>query len=201
VTDRFPTDPHEIRILLIDESPERSELLQKTLHASGYRDLVVYHQTQGLLEKVAELRPDVVLIEVDSPRRDTLEQLSSVRDRRPTPVVMFTQDPDAQSIEAAVSSGVSAYIVDGINPAQVRPAIDVAMSTFRSFAALRGQLQQAKQELSEHKRIDRAKAILMNQYGISENEAYAAIRKLAMDRKRKLINVADDLIAMSKMFS
>jgi len=189
-----------IRFLVIDQSESRSRLLQEELKACGHECIFAVHGAGNLLEKVAEIQPDVILIEVESPQRDTLEQLSTIRDRDPLPVVMFSQDPEAQTIQAAVSSGVCAYVVDGINRAQVRPAIDTAMATFSAYEALRDQVKQARTELSEHKRVDRAKAILMNERGLTEEEAHKAIRKLAMDRKRKLQDIADDIIAMDRVF-
>lgn len=189
-----------IRILLIDESVPRAKLLLSALREAGVHDVVMFHRTDGLINQVREVRPDVILIEVESPKRDTLEQLSLIRDRNPMPVVMFTQDYESQSIQAAVSSGVCAYVVDGVNKQQVQSAINVAMATFEAFRGLRKEVQQARRELNQHKRIDRAKAILMNQRNLSEDEAYRALRKLAMDRKRKLQDIAEDVIAMSKLF-
>ena len=121
-----------------------------------------------LVQSVASDKPDVVLIDVESPSRDTLEQLSLLRDRHPTPVLMIAQDPKAQSIQAAVKSGVCAYSVDSISADKVRPAIEVAMATFATFRSLRGQLEKAREDLSQHKRIDRAKYLLMDKHRLNE---------------------------------
>ena len=150
---------------------------------------------------VRATKPDVVLIDVESPSRDTLEQLRLIRDQAPTPVLMLAQDPQAQSIQDSVASGVCAYSVGSLSTDRVKPAIEVAMATFGSFKKLRDQLAEAREQLSEQKRIDRAKCILIQQKGLSEEEAHKALRKLAMDRKRKLVDVADDLIAMVKLLS
>lgn len=112
-------EQNSIRILLIDESLPRAQLLQSALREAGVRDIVMFHRTDGLFDQVREVRPDVILIEVESPKRDTLEQLSLIREHNPMPVVMFTQDYESQSIQAAVSSGVCAYVVDGVNKQQV----------------------------------------------------------------------------------
>jgi response regulator NasT len=128
-----------------------------------------------------------------------LEQLKLIRDQDPTPVLMVAQDPKAQSIQDAVASGVCAYSVGDVSTVRVKHAIEVAMATFASFKMLRDQLARAREQLSEQKRIDRAKCYLIEQKGLSEEEAHKALRKLAMDRKRKLADVADDLIAMSKL--
>ena len=187
-------------ILAVDESEERLNLLHRALQAAGFSRVHLLNETIDLLEKVTALSPDVVLMEVDSPGRDTLEQLNLVRDRHPTAVLMICQDEQAQSIKAAVASGVCAYSVDGVSPAKIRPAIEVAMATFQSFRQLRGELAQAKQDLNQHKRIDRAKHVLIEEKGMTEEQAHKALRKLSMDRKRKLIDVADDIIAFSRLF-
>lgn len=189
-----------LHILVFDESVSRMALLIDALHAAGFTRVTSLHDTSNLVEVVIKAKPDVVLIEVDSPSRDTLEQLTSLRDRRPTAVMMISQDQQAQSIHAAVASGVCAYSVEGVCTQRVKPAIEVAMATFESFKALRAQLAKAREELHCQKRIDRAKCILIRQQGLSEPDAHAALRKLAMDRKRKLVDVADDLIAMAKLF-
>ena len=191
---------NSLHILVVDESDERLQLLQKSLVSAGFVRLTVVRNTTLLLERVIEAKPDIILIDVESPSRDTLEQLTSIRDRRPTPVVMVAQDPQAQSIHAAVASGVCAYSVGDVSPERVRPAIEIAMATFESFKVLRGQLNEARQQLSQQKRVDRAKCLLMQQQNLSENDAHNALRKLAMDRKRKLHDVADDVIAMARLF-
>ena len=157
---------------------------------------------------VAELREtggskcsESILIEVQSLGRDTLEQLTLIRDQQPTAVVLITQDEEAQSIKSAVESGVCAYTADGISATKVRPVIEIAMATFQKFKHLRGELAQAKEELNNHKRIDRAKSLLMRVRGLSEDEAHKALRKLSMDRKRKLADVAEDILAMAKLFT
>ena len=189
----------DITILLVDESESRLDVLNSALQEAGYANIVAFHGTDGLLEHVRDVQPNVVLIDVNSPRRDTFEQLCSIRDRSPTPVVLFTQDPEAQSIQAAVTSGVCAYVVDGISKDRVKPAIEVAMATFQQYEALRSQLRSAKQELTDHRRIERAKAVLMNQRGMTEEEAHRCLRKLSMDRKRKLRDVADDLLSIAEV--
>ncbi len=194
-------DRSQISVLVVDESEARLELLIAALRDAGYQRVHAVKNSQGLLELVHATRPDVILIEVESPSRDTLEQLTLIRDQAPTPVLIVAQDPRAQSIQAAVASGVCAYSVGGVSTDRVKPAIEVAMATFASFKVLREQLSEAREQLSQQKRIDRAKCILIQQKGLSEEEAHKALRKLAMDRKRKLVDVADDLIAMAKLFS
>ena len=195
-----PTDnsvgTEELSILVVEESPERAKLLQNALSMAAYRRVTLLTNAHELVQSVANDKPDVVLIDVESPSRDTLEQLSLLRDRHPTPVLMIAQDPKAQSIQAAVKSGVCAYSVDSISADKVRPAIEVAMATFATFRSLRGQLEKAREDLSQHKRIDRAKYLLMDKHRLNEQQAHDILRKFAMDRKRKLVQAADDVIAL-----
>jgi response regulator NasT len=192
-------DSHQTSILVVDESETRLKLLIAALSKAGYSRVHALSNSTELHQFVRETKPDVVLIDVESPSRDTLEQLKLIRDQDPTPVLMVAQDPKAQSIQEAVASGVCAYSVGDVSTVRVKHAIEVAMATFASFKMLRDQLARAREQLSEQKRIDRAKCYLIEQKGLSEEEAHKALRKLAMDRKRKLADVADDLIAMSKL--
>lgn len=191
----------QISILVVDDSEPRLQLLMSALKEAGYDCVHALQNATILHQFVRETKPDVVLIEVESPSRDTLEQLKLIRDQDPTPVLMVAQDPKAQSIQDAVASGVCAYSVGDVSTDRVKPAIEVAMATFASFKALRDQLSEARRKLSQQKRIDRAKCILIEQKGLTEEQAHKALRKLAMDRKRKLVDIADDLIAMSKLLS
>lgn len=188
-----------LSIVVVDASQDRAELLRDALTVAGYETISVIDNASELVDHVAALKPDVVLIDVESPSRDTLEQLSVLRDRHPTPVLMIAQDIEAQSIQAAVKSGVCAYSVDGISPEKVRPAIEVAMATFATFRSLQGQLAKAREDLTHLKRIDRAKYLLMDDHKMSEQQAHDALRKFAMDRKRKLIDAADDVIALLRV--
>lgn len=189
-----------MRILLVDEVAARADLVEELLLAEiPGTEVFRFHQTIGLVEHVAEVKPDVILMEMDSPRRDCLEQLATLRDCNPTPVVMFTQDPQAQSIQAAVKSGVCAYMTQQINPDTVKPAIELAMATFNTYADLRGQVAKARSELHKHKKVTRAKAIIMNSRGVSEDEAHQLLRKMSMDRKRKLEDIADDIISAAEI--
>lgn len=194
-----PAERSQIKILAVDESLPRLELLVSSLKNAGYSHVHSIHNPKMLLELVRGTTPDIILIEVESPSRDTLEQLTLIRDQAPTPVLIVAQDPQAQSIHDAVASGVCAYSVGGVSAASVKPAIEVAMATFAKFKALRDQLAEVRLQLQQQKRIDRAKCILIQQKGLTEEQAHQALRKLAMDRKRKLVDVADDLIAISKL--
>jgi response regulator NasT len=146
---------------------------------------------------VTSFKPDIIFIEVDSPTRDTLEQLTTVRERMPRPVVMFCQDQSYQTIESAIQSGVSAYVTDGTDPEHVRPAIATAMATFASFQHLRQELDETKDSLQERKLVERAKGKLMREKGWSEDRAYQVLRKTAMNRKTRLAEVSQAVLAGS----
>lgn len=190
----------DIRILLIDQSDKRAAALETVLRKAGNQHVFHRQPSVDLVDQVAEVNPDVVLVEIDDPQRDILEQLATLRDRRPTPVAVFCQDAAAQSIRSAVESGVCAYVVEGAHPEQVQPAIGLAMATFSAFARLRDEATQARAELEDRKKIDRAKRLLMTTQNLTEDQAYQALKKLAMNRQRKLADAADDLVAVAKLF-
>ena len=182
-------------ILLIDSDKERANLLCDSLRAAGYQYVLIFPNTIDLIDHVIEAQPAMILIDVESPTRDTLEQLTILRDQAPHPVIMFSQDRDLASIDAAIASGVSAYVTDGIDSEHVQPAIAIAQATFRSLQQLRNELHQAQSNLDERKLIERAKGQLMEQYGLSEDAAYKALRKAAMDQKVRLVDVARALFS------
>ena len=183
-----------LKVLVMDERPERARMLESAILSLGPHEVLRLVNGYELFDAVLAFKPDVVLIEVDSPTRDTLEQLTTIREQAPRPVVMFCQDQNYQSIESAIQSGVSAYVTDGIDPDHVRPAITTAMATFRSFQSLREELDQTKASIEERRTIDRAKTHLMESRGLSEHDAYHAIRRQAMNSKQRLIDVARQVV-------
>ncbi len=192
------TREHSLKILVVDQDRRRGQTLSDVLRISGY-DVVNHVTCEDFLPNiVAESQPDVILIDLDSPDRDTLEHLAVIDRDLPRPVVMFAKDDDEKTIERAVRAGVSAYIVDGMSDWRVKPVIDVAVAHFRQYQTLRIELDKAKTSLEDRKSIDRAKALLIEQRGVSEPEAYALMRKLAMDRKQRLGQVARDILAVSE---
>ena len=190
-----------IRILLFDESPLRAAALVKALGDCGYQEVHWQEQVQSVFDSVRTFDPDVILIDVESPRRDTLEQLTLIRERHPRPVVMFAQDQNVQSIQSAIDSGVSAYVTNEIGADQVRPAIEVAMATFRRFERLNAELIQLRTDLSDRKTIDRAKLTLMKAKNLSEEDAYHFMRRFAMNHKKKVADVARDILQLARLRS
>lgn len=193
------SDLKNINILLIDDSLERSEALLDALRICGYERVSCVTTTVVIWDELERINPDVVLIDVESPTRDTLEQLTLIRDRLPKPVVLFTQDQNVQSIRAAIQSGVSAYVLDDASPDRVRPAIEIAMATFRSFQQIRQERDEAREGLQDQKALGRAKSILIRRRGMTEDEAYHHIRKLAMRRHKRIGQTAKDIIEMEDL--
>gem|GEM_PF-900152 len=190
--------PRKLRVLLIDESRERADILREQLLDAGVGTVICFQDTIGLLDKVLQLKPDLVLAEIDSPQRDTIEQLTSVTNR--LPVMLVANDRSKEAINAAMKAGVASYVVDSVKPEQIQPAIDIAIATFRRLRSLRKELDTAQNNSQQRATIDKAKRLLIKQYDYTENDAYRALQKLAMDTNRKLVEVAADLERFSKIF-
>jgi response regulator NasT len=191
-----------LRVMLVDDSQKEVSLLKEGLQAAGYDVVEVTTLTTSapaFLDRVAAMRPDVIIIDTDSPTRDTLEQLSFVSAKQPRPIVLFTEDRDNAMIQAAIKAGVSAYVVAGMQPDRLRPILDVAVARFQQERELRDELRSLHERLAERKVIERAKGILMNQKGIAEDDAYRLMRDLAMDRNRKLVDVAQQIIDVTNL--
>lgn len=180
--------------MLVDQSAERRVILEKILRDNGYANIFSTCGLDDLHDMVTQVRPDVVLIELDSPSRDTLEQLRAIRRSQPTPVVMFAQDPGVQAIHSAVDSGVCAYLCERADRTSVKPAIALAMATFNAYRSVRREADRYRCELDSRKHMDRAKSILMRRHDIDEEEAHRLLRKMAMDQNRKLHQIVDELV-------
>ncbi len=183
-----------MRVLVVDESAERAELLREGLLAAGHEVTATLSSPLALLETIEQLRPDVIVIDMDSPSRDVLEHLVFVSQHTPRPVVMFAQDDAPETIRAATRAGVSAYVVDGLDKNRIEAIIEAAVARFDQYQALRTQLAEANLKLSERKLVERAKGLLMKSRALDEDAAYAALRKMAMDRKLKLAEVAQRVV-------
>lgn len=188
-----------LNVLVIDESRHRAGDICAALALAGHRVAAVLPSSLKLAEEVRALSPDVILIETDTPSRDTLEHLSIMDRDMPRPVVVFAQDDDDNVIRSAVKAGVSAYVVDGLDAGRLKSVIQVAQAHFEQFQAVRKELEETSRKLSERKTVERAKGILMKARQLSEEDAYGALRKLAMERNRTLAAVAKDVIAMADL--
>jgi len=190
-----------LRVLLVDQEPDRASTLERVLRDEGYDLVGKVAPDQELVAAVRQLAPDVIIVDMALPDRDTLEYMATITRDQPKPIVMFADASDETMIGRAVTAGVSAYIVDGIDPQRVKPVVDMAIAQFRAFQALRDELAQTKSTLAGRKLIDRAKGLLMTERGMTEDEAYRALRKLAMDRGMRLTAVAENLLAVAKLLS
>lgn len=189
----------ETRILLIDDSAERVVFLNRILNECGYEYVTSCAPTDIILDHVSKFNPEVILIDVFSPSRGTLEQLTTIRDANPRPVVLLSQDDNMQTIEAAFKCGVTAYVSRDVTRAQAKPIIDTAMITFASFQSLKNELDEVREELQQKKIVEKAKGILMSDHDLSEEDAYQRLRKFAMDRKRSMSDVANQIIEIKKL--
>jgi two-component system, response regulator / RNA-binding antiterminator len=183
-----------MRVLVVDESPERADILREGLRRAGYEVSASLSSPVSLLATIEQLKPDVIVIDTESPSRDVLEHLVVLTQHTPRPVVMFSSDGAPETIREAVRAGVSAYVVDGLDPNRIRAIIDVAVARFEDFQRLREELAEANLKLAERKLVERAKGLLMKRRSLDEQAAYALLRKFAMDRKLRLGEVAQQLI-------
>lgn len=188
-----------LRVMLVQDSQKDVGFLEEGLRAAGYEVVEVAASAVALLDRVAAVQPDVIIIDSDSPTRDTLEMLAFVNARQPRPIVLFTEDRDNHTIQAALKAGVSAYIVAGMQPDRLQPILDVAVARFEQDRALREELKSTQDRLAERKLVERAKGLVMKQKGVGEEEAYRVMRKLAMDRNKRLLEIAQQIIDVSDL--
>ena len=190
-----------MRILLIDAYPERAAVLERTLTAAGHDIVARFEYDIDLREEVTRIAPDLVIIDIDSPNRDILEDMHALNREQPHAVVIFTQDDDVTLIRNAIAAGVSAYVVGDLDPARVLPVLTVAISRFEQFQSIQRELSDARTALDDRKLIERAKGILMKQKQMDEAAAYALMRRMAMDRNLKLVELARNVIRAAELLA
>ena len=188
-----------LRILVIDELEARAGEICAGLALAGHQVAALLPTTADLTRRVEEIGPDVILIQTDSPSRDTLEHLAVINAAAPRPVVMFARRGDGRVMRKAFKAGVSAYVVDGLKRERLQPLIELAIARFEEHQELKHERDEATQKLADRKLIDRAKGVLMKARGLDEDTAYAALRKLAMDRGQPLGRAAADVVEMAKV--
>ncbi len=187
--------------MLVDDEPARAALLERALTDTGFRVLGRIDPEEDLVAVVSRVQPDVTIVALDSPSRDTLEDMASLSRDNPHPIVMFTAENDVETMRAAMRNGVSAYIVDGLEPGRVRSIVDVAVARFREFQALREELDIARCELEDRRVLERAKRLLMAHRDMTEKQAYEALRKMSMDRSQRIVDVARNVIEIMQLVS
>jgi len=187
------------KIVIVDESPIRAAILEEGLREAGYTEVVHISEMQSLLARIYALDPDIIVIDLENPSRDSLEQMFQVSRAVRRPVAMFVDQSDAASIQASVDAGVSAYIVDGLKKERMKPILDLCVSRFNAFAKLQDELDRTRNALEERKVIDRAKGILMKLKGLTEDEAYVLMRSTAMREKKKIGEIAQSILTASEL--
>lgn len=189
----------DLRIAVVDKNPLRAAVLEEGLRAAGHTSVMRIDDTADLLDRIRAIDPDVILIDLESPSRDTLEQMFMVSRSIARPIAMFVDQSDTEMIEAAIDAGVSAYVVDGLRKERIKPILDTTISRFNAFAKLKSELEAAKTQLEERKVIERAKALVVRAKGIPEDQAYAMMRQVAMNQNKKLAEVARAIITAAEL--
>lgn len=189
----------DIKILVVDANPIRAAIIEEGLREAGFGIIVRVGETKGLVAAIVQHDPDVVVIDLENPSRDALADMFQVSRHVSRPITMFVDQSDAGQIEAAVEAGVSAYIVDGLRKERMKPILQTCISRFNAFSKLREELDEARSQLDDRKLIDRAKGIVMRLKGLGEDEAYALMRRTAMNEKRKLADIARSIITAAEV--
>ena len=189
------------QILIIDNNPERANSLIQLLEVSRYQVAVPMRLQENLTDQVAHVKPDIILIGVDFPGQTVLSWVESLHQRYPCPVVMFSRDERSETIQAATRAGVSAYAVGKLTGARVKTIIEAAVARFYEFRALQQELEKTKTSLAERKTIERAKELVAQQRGCSESQAYQILRKMAMNRRKRLAEISQDVLSVSEVLT
>lgn len=197
----MPEKENTLSILIIDENRLRAAVIEDGLRDAGYSKLTVIHDVAGIARRITDIAPDVIVIDLENPNRDMLESMFQLSRAVKRPIAMFVDRSDQAAIEAAVDAGVSAYVVDGLKRERVKPILDMAISRFNAFARMARELEDARSQLESRKLVDRAKGILMKTRGLSEAEAYALLRKTAMNQNRKISEIAESLITAAGLLA
>jgi response regulator NasT len=186
--------PSALSILVIDENRIRASIIEEGLREAGHEHVTLLHDVSGIARRIEEIAPDVIVVDLENPNRDMLENFFQISRSMRRPIAMFVDRSDEASIAASVEAGVSAYVVDGLRKDRVKPILDTAVMRFNAFAKMARELDDARSELASRKLVDRAKGILMRNRNVSEDEAYALLRKTAMNQNRKIGEIAQSLI-------
>jgi two-component system, response regulator / RNA-binding antiterminator len=187
------------KIVIVDENPIRAAILEEGLREAGFVAVEHIREMHNLLARIYALDPDVIVIDLENPSRDVLEQMFQVSRAVRRPIAMFVDQSDSDSIRASVDAGVSAYIVDGLKKERLKPILDLCISRFNAFSRLQDELDRTKSALEDRKAIDRAKGILMKLKGLTEDEAYVLLRSTAMREKKKIGEIAQSIITAAEL--
>ena len=189
------------KILIIDNSQERATALAQILKTNQYRVAVPLRLQEGLADQVTRVKPDIILIGVDFPGQSILNSIASLHECYPCPTVMFSRDERSETIQAATRAGVSAYAVGELTGARVKTIIEAAVARFYEFRALQEELEKTKTNLAERKIIERAKELVAQQRGCNEAQAYQILRKMAMNRRKRLAEISQDVLSVAEVLT
>jgi response regulator NasT len=189
----------DLSILIIDENRIRASIIEDGLREAGHSRVAVIHDVNEVARTIQATQPDVIVIDLENPKRDTLEHFFSLSRAVQRPIAMFVDRSDRGMIEKAVEAGVSAYVVDGLKKERVKPILDMAISRFNAFSRLTRELEQARSELEDRKLIEQAKGILMRTRNLSEADAYALLRSTAMNQNRRMVDIAQSLVTAADL--
>ncbi|WP_156840806.1 ANTAR domain-containing response regulator [Novosphingobium aquimarinum] len=188
-----------MRVAVIDESPSRAAVIREGLAALTDCEVFVLTERRGLIARIAEIDPDIVLMDLGNPSRDVLEEYFTVSRVLARPIAMFVDQSDDESIVASVEAGVSSYVVNGLAPQRIRAIVDLAVTRFNAFSRLQRDLETAKGKLADRETVDRAKRILMDSRGLAEPQAYAELRSTAMNQGKRIAEIAEAIVTAHKM--
>ena len=191
-------EPPKLKVMLVDEDPDRAADVRAALAACGCEVISLLASPLEIYDAVKTTSPDVIIIDTESPSRDSLENLAFVSRDRPHPIVMFSGDRSSETIREAIRAGVSAYVVDGLSEARLLPILEVAVARFAAEQILKQELAYAKTQLTDRKKIERAKGLLMKQQDVSEEDAFQLLRRFAMDRGIKIADAATRVIEIAR---
>ena len=188
-----------MRVAIVDESAVRASVIEEGLAALADCQIFVVTERRGLLARMAEIDPDIVLMDLGNPSRDVLEEYFAVSRALARPIAMFVDQSDDEALAASIDAGVSSYVVDGLAPHRIRPIVDLAVRRFHAFSRLQADLDDARGKLAERESVDAAKRILMQSRRLTEPQAYAELRKAAMNQGRRIADIAEAVVTAHKL--
>jgi response regulator NasT len=188
-----------MRIAVIDESASRAAVIREGLDALDDCEIFTITERRGLVARIGEIAPDIVLIDLGNPSRDMLEEYFAVSRALDRPIAMFVDESDEEATAASIDAGVSSYVVDGLAPHRIRPIVDLAVRRFSAFARLQSDLAEANGKLAERDTVDRAKRILMTSRSLTEPQAYSELRKTAMNQGRRIVDIAEAVVTAHQL--
>lgn len=186
-------------VVIVDENAARASIIEAGLIAAGHEHVTIINDMTGIVAKITEIAPDVVVIDLQNPNRDMLEDALQLSRAVKRPVAMFVDKSDNEMMQSAIDAGVSAYVIDGLRQDRVKAILDMAVSRFNAFSKLERELEEVKTALENRNVIDQAKRLIMASRSINEDEAYKLLRKTAMNQNRKIVEVAESLVLSANL--